>query len=156
MVTRNITGNHLHDQSLNNGPGGPSQETINVFGTAEMNLTMATNDTDTVNLAAHSEWIGGFTAGFNDTLNINGKGVFDNTGSRITDASVHIRVPVVGSGNFTLDSVNSRLEFTSSVSANQGVAIISASNARLLGPSGINPAVVQVDNPAAFHGGIFL
>jgi hypothetical protein len=118
MSIHNITGNHLHDQSLNNGPGVPPQETINVFGTAEMNLTMATNDTDTVNLAAHSEWIGGFTAGFNDTLNINGKGLFDNTGSKITDASVHIRVPVIGSGQFALDSVHSRLEFVSSVSAN--------------------------------------
>jgi hypothetical protein len=142
----NVTGNHLNDKSLNNLGLGGSHETINVFGQTEMNLGIGTHGSDTVDLAAHSEWIGGFSSGPWGVMNINGKGSFDNTTSAMSSGSADIGVPVVGQGKFTIAGIG-KMEFASSVSAGQtiqaGTGFASASQS--------TSSIVQIDKPAAFH-----
>jgi hypothetical protein len=145
-------GNNSGALNANGGTGGTglpagSHDTINVSGATQMNLSMADNDTDTVNLAAHSEWIGGFTASVNDGMNINGTGSFDNLSSNVIGGTVRIGARVIGTGSFSVQTANSKLEFASSVSAHQTVF---DNGSQIFGSPG-TPGIVQVDDPAAYH-----
>ena len=145
MSTHNVTGNHLNDASLNLPPLSPP-ETINVRGVTEMNPVIGTGDSLTVNLRAHSEWVGGFTSGIFSKVAVNGPGVFDNTSS-IVDGTATIGSNVVGTGTFSVTTAHgqAKLEFLHGVSAGQ--TVIDRGNVFHLGGFGL----VQADDPLAYH-----
>ena len=147
MSTHNVTGNHLSDTSLNLPPLSPP-ETINVRGVTEMNVLMGSGDSLTVNLKAHSEWVGGFTSGILDRVSVNGSGLFANKSSHINGTAT-IGVNVIGKGTFALDEAHGqgKLEFVHGVGAGQTV---SDTGFEHYGPSH-DFGVVQVDDPAAYH-----
>ena len=99
-----------------------------------------------VNLAANSEWVGGFSDGpIGDNVTVNGPGVFGNTLSSVYGTAV-IGADVVGTGTFVASYGHGpgRIEFAHSVSASQTVDI----NASGYGISG---GTVRVDDPANYH-----
>ena len=84
MPTFNVTGNQLNNTALNISTNGAPAETINVFGTTEMHPTTEYGDHITVNLEAHSEWIGGFSLGpAESSMVVQGTGQFDNLSSNV-------------------------------------------------------------------------
>ena len=142
----NVTGNVLNDTALNVGMG--TSETINVFGTTEMDIFAPGGGASpvTVNLAANSKWIGGFTEAPFSSITVNGPGVFDNL-STVVNGSAVIGANVAGSGTFNVDAAHSpgKLEFKHSVSAGQTVTV----SAGIYAPSQIS--VLQVDSPSTYH-----
>jgi hypothetical protein len=147
MATFNVTGNQLGNSALNITTNGAPPETINVFGTTEMHPTTAYGDHITVNLAARSEWVGGFSLGpAESSMVVKGLGKFDNLSSNVNGTAI-IGVNVVGTGTFNLYEAHStgKLEFMHSVSAGQTVT---DSGYELYGGEF---GVVQVDDPANYH-----
>ena len=147
MPTFNVTGNQLNNSALNINTNGAPAETINVFGTTEMHPTTQYGDHITVNLAAHSKWIGGFGLGpAESTMVVQGTGQFDNLSSNVNGTAT-IDVNVIGTGTFNLNEAHSigKLEFMHSVSAGQTVT---NSGYELYGGQF---GVVQVDNPSLYH-----
>jgi hypothetical protein len=63
MTVFHVTGNQLGNTALNITANGAPANTIDVSGITEMHPTTAYGDHITVNLAARSEWIGGFSLG---------------------------------------------------------------------------------------------
>jgi hypothetical protein len=141
----NVTGNVLNDVSLNVF-GAP--ETINVFGTTEMELSPPGGGTSpvTVNLEAHSEWIGGFSEAPFSSIRVNGPGSFDNKASTVNGSAI-IGSNVVGTGTFNVQAAHShgKLEFMHSVSAGQAVTV----SPGIYAPGQIS--VLQVDDPSRYH-----
>jgi hypothetical protein len=147
MPSFNVTGNQLNNSALNINTNGAPAETINVFGTTEMHPTTQYGDHITVNLAAHSKWIGGFGLGpAESTMVVQGTGQFDNLSSNVNGTAT-IDVNVIGTGTFNLNEAHSigKLEFMHSVSAGQTVT---DSGYELYGGQF---GVVQVDNPSLYH-----
>ena len=70
-----------------------------------MNILMGAGDSLTVNLKAHSEWIGGFTSGIGNKVAVNGSGVFDNKSTHVNGTAT-IGVNVIGKGTFALDEAH--------------------------------------------------
>jgi hypothetical protein len=138
VSTHNITGNHLHDKTLNVLNNG--SETINVFGVTRMDPSLQSDDHLTVNLEAHSEWVGGFTIGQGSTATIKGAGEFYNQSTTINGGSATIGANVIGTGIFTENNAHGhgKLEFLHGVSAGQTV-------------DALGGGVVQVDNPSAYN-----
>ena len=147
MSTHNVTGNHLNDKSLNVATNSGPPETINVFGVTEMHPSLQFGDHLTVNLTAHSEWIGGFSLNPFSTAVVNGPGVFDNTSTSIVGSTATIRANVIGAGTFSVSSTHgpAKLEFLHSVSAGQ--TVLDSGDAFHFGGFGL----VQVDDPLAYH-----
>jgi hypothetical protein len=145
MSTHNVTGNHLNDTSLNLPNPLSPPETINVRGVTEMNILMGTGDSLTVNLKAHSEWIGGFTSGIGNKVSVNGAGTFANKASFVNGTAI-IGVNVVGAGTFTATEAHSsgKLEFMHSVSAGQTVDVQASGYF-------LQHGTVQIDDPSAYH-----
>jgi hypothetical protein len=126
-TTMNLTGNQLAGDALN-VPNG-STATINISGVTNLNLNdgsgLGPAANATVNLAAHSEWIGGFNVVPLSHLAVNGTGKIDNISSTVTGTAI-IDPGVIGKGTITVGRShfdNGRLEFLHGVSAGQTVNI---------------------------------
>jgi hypothetical protein len=145
MATHNVTGNHLHDTTLNVSATEGPPETINVRGLTEMNPGLGFFDHLTVNLAANNEWVGGFNLFPNSSAVVNGPGVFDNTSTDINRSSAIIGANVVGTGTFMAfgQGPAGKLEFLHGVSAGQTVVDTGAPT--------WGTGIVQVDSPGAYH-----
>jgi hypothetical protein len=141
-----VTGNQLNNSALNITTNGAPPETIYVFGTTQMDFSLAYGDTATVNLAAQSKWVGGFHESPGDLVKVMGAGSFANISSRVNGTAI-IGTPVVGTGKFDDEESHSsgKLEFMHSVSAGQTVTV---SGYELYGGQF---GVLQVDDPASFH-----
>ena len=144
----NLTGNQLAGDALN-VPNG-STATINISGVTSLNLndgsSLGPAANTTVNLAAHSEWIGGFNVVPLSHLVANGTGTIDNTSSTVTGTAI-INPDVVGNGTITVarsHGDNGRLEFLHGVSAGQTVNVTEAYG---IGRGG----TVTVDDVKDFH-----
>jgi hypothetical protein len=126
-TTMNLTGNQLAGDALNVGNG--STATINISRITHLNLndgsSLGPAANTTVNLAANSEWIGGFNVAPLSHLVVNGAGTIDNISSTITGTAA-IAPSVVGNGTITVGRShgdNGKLEFLHGVSAGQTVNI---------------------------------
>jgi hypothetical protein len=147
MTVFHVTGNQLGNTALNITANGAPANTIDVSGITEMHPTTAYGDHITVNLAARSEWIGGFSLGpAESSMVVQGSGEFDNQSSNVNGTAT-IGANVVGAGTFNVYEAHSfgKLEFMHSVSAGQTVT---DSGYELYGGEF---GVVQVDNPAQYH-----
>ena len=152
--TINVSGNALAGNSLRVGPDSPTdslkQVTVNVSGNTPMQLTANPYTTSaTVNLAAMSQWIGGFAFQNADSLVVQGAGSFNNTTS-VLNGPVVIKSDVTGTGTFWIFSAHAQasLEFMHGVSAGQTIDV--AGYELYGGEFGI----LQIDDPKAFHGSI--
>lgn len=145
MPTFSVTGNQLHNGSLNDPVNNGPLYTINVHGVTEMQLRAEWHDNTNVNLAVHSKWIGGFGNGPGDIMTIKGAGTFDNQSSFVNGTGI-IGVNVVGTGTFTVTEAHSsgKLEFMHSVSAGQTVDVQASAYFPQHG-------TVQIDDPHAYH-----
>jgi hypothetical protein len=102
----------------------------------------------TVNLAAHSEWIGTFgSTEVGANIHVNGPGVWDNNGASSVTGTAIIGANVVGNGGISQfnSHTNGKLEFLHSVGPGQSIHI--AGYAQYGGEHG----VLQIDDPSAFH-----
>ena len=141
----NVKGNALAGDSLNLDANGAAY-TIDVSSHTSLNWSAEYSDAVTVNLAAHSKWVGGFGSGPGDHVTIAGPGQFENQHSSV-DGTAVIDASVIGTGTFTAFEAHSagKLEFMHSVAATQSVAI---SGYQLYGGEF---GAVQVDDPAQYH-----
>jgi hypothetical protein len=141
-----VTGNQLNNSALNITTNVAPPETIDVFGTTQMDISLAYGDTATVNLADHSQWVGGFHESPGDMVRVVGKGTFANTSSTINGTAI-IGSAVVGTGKFNIYEAHSsgKLEFMHSVSAGQSVSVSGYE------AYGGQFGVLQVDDPASYH-----
>jgi hypothetical protein len=146
MPNYRVTGNQLSNSALNVTTNGAPPETINVFGTTQMDFSLAYGDTATVNLADYSQWVGGFHESPGDMVRVAGKGTFANTSSTINGTAI-VGSAVVGTGKFNIYEAHSsgKLEFMHSVSAGQTVSVSGYES------YGGQFGVLQVDDPAAYH-----
>jgi hypothetical protein len=159
--TMNVTGNALEGDILRIlsfvGPApvfvsDPNPVTINVTGITPMDLRAGNGGLSgapaiTVNLAAHSEWVGGFATavpGSGKPFLVQGAGLFDNTTSSVGGTAT-IDSRVIGSGVFNVTAAHGKgqLEFAHWVSAGQTVSLNTG--------YGVYSAHLQVDDPASFH-----
>ena len=143
--TINVAGNALAGDRLSLDKNGATY-TINVSGNTPMNWGAQYGDTVTVNLAAHSKWVGGFGSGPGDQVTIAGPGRFANQNSVVNGTAV-IDADVTGTGSFTNFEAHSsgKLEFVRSVAATQSVATSGYQT------YGGQFGVVQVDDPQHYH-----
>ncbi len=147
-TTMNLTGNQLAGDTLNVGNG--STATINISGITDLNLAdgsgLGPAADATVNLAAHSEWIGDFNVTPLSRLTVNGTGTIDNVSSSAVTGTAVIAPSVIGHGTITVAKShggNGKLEFLHGVSAGQTVNI---TNGYLIGGG-----TVTVDDVKDFH-----
>lgn len=116
--------------------------TINLTGNALLNETTADGSGPvTVNLAAHTRWVGGFTDQSSPFL-VHGTGEFDNQRSSVTGGNAVIDAHVSHQGTFNVgpDGV---LEFKRLVGAGQKVNVFGQDNTK---------GTLQLDDPREFHG----
>jgi hypothetical protein len=156
--TMNIIGNALAGDSLHIGDsvlGGQSPAVFDVSGRASFNLDVNFPpygvSSTTVNLADHSEWIGGFSSAFVPAFVSGGR--FSNTSSTIDGGHATITSAVIGHGSFTVSTAQSAsgvLEFAGSVSRHQAVHITGGD------PSRGSTATAVIDHPDEFHGSVTL
>jgi hypothetical protein len=146
--TINVAGNQLHGDTLNFLPLD-AVDTVNMSGVVTANLSALYGDNITVNLAANSEWIGGFTASPGDTLNVRGSGTWDNTGNTGLKSNTNIGVNVVGTGTINDYQAHSGgvLTFLHGVSVGAGQTVID-SGYELYGSE---YGQVAVQSPNLFH-----
>jgi hypothetical protein len=131
---------------------GAPPVTVDVAGVQPLAITGGWGDSADINLAAHSEWVGGIFLEPQLGVTVQGPGVWDNTGSTVHGPAV-IKSPVIGTGNFAIVGAHTRdarLEFARSVGAGQSVSV--SGYALYGGEHGI----LQVDNPATFHAAVQL
>jgi hypothetical protein len=145
--TLNVTGNQLTGDQLNFLPYN-AFDTINVAGITALSFETNYGTDITVNLAKHSEWIGGFGGHPDATVNINGTGVWDNNTTTGTNGTVNVGVDVVGTG--TIDAYQShsqsQMTFLYGVSVGAGQTV-NVSGYELYGDHG----KVVVESPLLFH-----
>jgi hypothetical protein len=146
--TMNVTGLQLQGDSVSVPLG--DTVTVNVSGVTDLSLSVGgfgPGSHATVNLAANSEWIGGFGVGPTGgaSLVVQGTGAFDNTSSEIQGSAL-IKSNVIGTGSFLADRAHGpgAIEFAHSVSAGQTVNIVSGGY--IQGEGG----TVQVDDPTHY------
>jgi hypothetical protein len=118
------------------------ETTVNLTGTDT--LVIGGTGDPTINLAAHSEWIGTFSLNYAQFTGGTGS-TFDNDGASFVmnagigaPSNVDLPFSVIGAGSFT---VASRLEFIKSVGAQQSVT---------------NEGTVVIDQPGQFLGSVTL
>ena len=162
MPTFHVTGNQTGNTALDSGATPyTTPEIIDVSGITRMAPTFETGDGVTINLAAHSEWIGGFRAYPTDPVKITGTGTFDNIGSGTygtgvlnafgtsVDGTAIIGVNVIGTGSIGVyeDHVSSpgKLEFMKGVGAGQTVSV--SGHQSWDNEFGIE----QIDAPSTYH-----
>ena len=130
-----------------------SSETINISGVKSMSVQVGgafdpgVPDNVTVNLAAHSEWIGAFSQYPMGHLTVKGTGTFDATGSSNADGTTTIGVNVIGNGtiNEWQGHSSGKLEFAHSVA--NTVTVTDSGYEFYAGEFG----VVQIDSPLNYH-----
>jgi hypothetical protein len=147
--TMNVTGHQLMGVTIR----APTSATvtINVTGVTPMVLASGNGGLGganvTVNLAANSEWIGGFSGYPGTAYSIKGAGQLDNDQVSSVDGTVTVGVNVVGTGSISVSATHSlgKLEFMHSVSAGQHVTI-SGDEAY-----GLQFGTLQIDSPLNYH-----
>jgi hypothetical protein len=128
-ATINVTGNQLHGDALvfTFLDGDDQTATINLTGITPMQVDSWYGDDITINLAANSIWIGGFTAMPGDLFNISGRGVWDNNITTYTDQNTNVGVDVIGAGTIEAHQAHSQGQLTFlhgvSVAATQTVKV---------------------------------
>jgi hypothetical protein len=156
----NITGN-VGNYTLPAGtPNDTSTAGVNVVGvtTGNLNAPLASNSTftgshDTINLEAHSEWIGGFNANIpGSSVAITGKGAWDNTSSI---GSATIGVPEVSGTGVFLVGAN---RYGGSITFLKGTKVDAGQSVEIQGSSYMGEAHgdVEVKSPSLFHAAVQL
>jgi hypothetical protein len=143
--TMNLTGHQLQSDPLTIPLG--AKATIDITKPTWLTLDVGgygPASTATVNLAANSQWIGGFTDGSFATTTVQGAGKFANTNSEVFGSAL-IRPDVVGVGTILAESSHGggRIEFAHSVGHGQTVDI-EGTGYHFTG------GIVQVDTPASY------
>ena len=147
----NIAGNQLHGDALVfpyvNGTSATA--TINVSGIAPFQISANYSDDVHINLAANSEWVGGFTALPGDTFTISGSGVWDNNVGTFTRTNTNIGVNVVGTGTINANQSHSQglLTFLHGVSVGSGQAVL-VNGYELYGGQFGN---IEIQSPSLYH-----
>jgi hypothetical protein len=161
--------------NLSNGAGADvgidsGHTTINVQGTDNLFVVPLNGGSTTADLAAHSEWVGGFTA-ITGPLTIRGPGIFDSNAS--------LSVPPVDNGVFNsaqgvqggssafgpdVVTINSDIIGTTPLVAYNGGTLalggsVSSQVTIPLGadpPTAPNPGILEIDHPKQFLGTVQL
>jgi hypothetical protein len=146
----NVTGNQLHGDPLTFPISAEdASATINVSGVTTMQVDAFYGDDVTINLAANSEWVGGFSAYPGDVFNIHGSGVWDNNGVTTTSTTTNIGVNVIGVGTIDAHQAHSQgvLTFLHGVSVGSSQTV-DVNGYELYGGQFGN---VEVQSPSLYH-----
>jgi hypothetical protein len=143
----NISGNALLSDNLYMS-GVLNTNTLNVNGSSSFTTSGNSADTTIVNLAAISQWAGGFDEGYpGNSITIQGAGMFNNTQN--SQGGAIINVDVIGTGAFTTMGPHGAgtIQFMKAVAATQ---VISSSGDESYGACGS----IVVGDPTDFHASI--
>jgi hypothetical protein len=153
----NIAGKALSGVSIGTRGYGDETAFINMSGTTNIPKVYTTGGFATsggpitVNLAANSQWVGGFVANYYGyPIIVQGAGKFSNTASSSIGNHAVVDADVVGTGTFNVDAARygSSLEFMKGISPGQSI--------NLGGSPYLGHSTLQVDDPKAFEGSVTL
>lgn len=153
MARTTITGN-VGNYTL---PAGPPNDTstagVNIVGVTIGNLIAPLNSHDTINLEAHSEWIGGYSANTpSSAVTITGKGLWENNTTSSGNATIGVR-KVSGNGVLLVGAsrYGGTMTFLKGTTVGAGQTVeIAGTNYR--GAHGD----VEIHSPSLFHAAVQL
>ncbi len=129
--------------------GDDQTATINLTGITPMQVDSWYGDDITINLAANSIWIGGFTAMPGDLFNISGRGVWDNNITTYTDQNTNVGVDVIGAGTIEAHQAHSQGQLTFL----HGVSVAATQTVKVDGYQlyGSEFGDVEIQSPSLYH-----
>lgn len=154
--TINVADNALDGATLS--LAGAGNAAINLSGEEHLSIVDGyppPHPIGTVNLAANSHWVGGFSADYyGPGFLVQGDGAFANTHSSVYGIDAVVNADVVGSGEFDVWSShgNGKLEFMRSVAPGQAVDVYTD----VFYSRGYASSTLQVDRPDTFQAGVSL